>query len=65
MANSVRLNVVVSDAEMVATVLQQVQRSSLNGEVTVTVQPSASQRVRVSGSDIVAGEARHKFIQGL
>ena len=65
MASAVKLNVVVTDAELVATVLQQVQRSSLNAEVTVTVQPSASQRVPVSSAGSDAGDARRKIIQGL
>jgi polysaccharide deacetylase 2 family uncharacterized protein YibQ len=63
MPNTNKLNVVVTDAELVATVLRQVR--DFNGEVTVAVQPSSSQRVPVSSPDSVAGEARHKIIQGL
>ncbi len=65
MANTVKLNVVVSDAEMVATVLQQVQRSSLAGEITIAVQPSGSQRGPISQPDSAAGQFRSKVIQGL
>jgi hypothetical protein len=65
MANSARLNVVVTDAEMIATVLQPVQRSSLDTEVTVTVQPAASQPIPVNKPALAVDISRFKIIQGL
>lgn len=63
MSNPVKLNIVVADAELVATVLKQVERSHVNTDVVVSVQPSLSQPVRKPESD--AGTERLKFIRGL
>lgn len=63
MTHPVQVNVVVTDAELVATVLEQVRRSHLDTEVVVTVQPSFTPSVRRPDPD--AGTDRFKFIRGL
>jgi hypothetical protein len=63
MASPIKLNVVVADAELLATVIHQVQYTNPDIEVVINAPSSTSQPV--SQPVTTAGTGRFKIIRGL